>query len=325
MARPVHLVCATDDGYAMPTAVMVASAVDRSSAPLVVHVLDGGLSSAAAARLRRALDRTTAEADARVVWHEPDPGGLDGLSGAGHITATAYLRLLAPDLLAVTDPDARRAVWIDGDAVVTGDLAQVARVDLQGDPVGAVRNGAATFARMVREPSRRTGRPIDPDAPYFNSGVLVMDLAAWRAERIGTAVLDDLHSNGPLYRFVDQCGLNAVLAGRWASLDDRWNVQVGHSLTQRAPPAVADVRILHFTGRGKPWLPVYPTGGRTIGAYRATWLRAARASGWFLRNDWARFRAGLAAERARNRAARVLGRARSSTLGRLVRRAPSAP
>lgn len=316
MTGPVHLVCATDDGYAMPTAAMVASAVARSSAPLVVHVLDGGLSPAVAGRLDRALGRTVADAGARVVWHEPNLDRLNGLSGAGHVTATAYLRLLAPDLLAATDPGARRAVWVDVDAVVTDDLARVTEVDLRGAPVGAVRNGAATFARMVREPSRRTGHSVDPDASYFNSGVLVMDLAVWRTERIGSAVLDDLRANGHLYRSVDQCGLNAVLAGRWAPLEGRWNVQVGHSLTRRSPPAVADVGVLHFTSRRKPWLPAYSSKfDRTLGAYRVAWFHAARASGWFSRTDWIRFRIGLTARRGWDRSSSVLGGARSALGG----------
>ena len=59
-------------------------------------------------------------------------------------------------------------------------------------------------------------------APYFNSGVMIMDLAAFRKEGYGEKVLQCVTSHA--YRHHDQDGLNKVFMGNWSILPLRWNV-----------------------------------------------------------------------------------------------------
>ena len=51
-------------------------------------------------------------------------------------------------------------------------------------------------------------------APYFNSGVMIMDLAAFRKEGYGEKVLQCVTSHA--YRHHDQDGLNKVFMGNWS-------------------------------------------------------------------------------------------------------------
>lgn len=111
----------------------------------------------------------------------------------------------------------------------------------------------------------------------MNSGVLVLDLDRWWAEQqIGTAVLDDLRAHQHLYRFHDQCGLNAVLHNHWATLPPEWNIQCGAGEMRAAPAPLSDIAILHFTSARKPWKPDYaepPGHSRMVELYRRLWLR----------------------------------------------------
>ncbi|MDT7856835.1 glycosyltransferase [Rubrivirga sp. S365] len=321
----MHVVCATDDGFALPTAVMAASlaAASDPGRRLALHVLDGGLSPAVAGRLDRALGHTAAQAAARGVTLDvhrvaPDLSAIAGLGGNSRITATAYLRLLAPDILG----DVGRAVWFDGDVLVFRDPGALLDVSLR-DPTGRPSPAAAapnTGSPVGRGRRSYAERGLDPFLPYNNSGVMVMDFSRWRAEQLGQAVIAELREYGHLYKTVDQCGLNAVLSAaaggsRWAPLPGEWNVQAGSHVTRAAPPAVSVIAALHFTTGRKPWSHKYLTRsgqGPTFAIYQAEWFRAAQWSGWFSEAEWARWRIQLATRRVWAKGHQTLSQVRSA-------------
>ena len=74
-------------------------------------------------------------------------------------TYMSLMRLALPEIL----PEEYRALYLDVDTIVTGDLGPLFSASLGGCPVGG-----------VREPSRSRG------VPYYNAGVLLMDLFALR-------------------------------------------------------------------------------------------------------------------------------------------------
>ena len=90
---------------------------------------------------------------------------------------------------------------------------------------------------------------MQPDDPYFNSGVLVLDLEEWRTEQHGKRVMDFIRANGAHCPWLDQDALNAVFRGRWKPLGSRWN---------QYPAEVVETEssgIIHYVGAdGKPWL-----------------------------------------------------------------------
>lgn len=289
------VVAATDAGFAFPTATMAASLV-RSAAPgraLSLYVLAGTMPPPVSAHLHRSLGRAEARAARRGVDLQthvltPRLDAVQDLRVRVRFSAATYLRLLIPDLL---PPDVHRALYLDGDVLVLDDLGPLFDLPLDGALAAAVPNiGAPTIRAGM---PRHAERGLDPDGPYMNSGVLLMDLDRWRVERIGAAVLSDLRAHQHLYGWMDQCGLNAVLAGRWADLPPAWNVQAGSGITRAAPPPLSAVSALHFTGNRKPWAAGYahlPDHGPEFAAYQRAWLGAACRSGWYNRAEWMRYR-----------------------------------
>ena len=102
-----------------------------------------------------------------------------------------------------------------------------------------------------------------PEAAYFNAGVLLIDLAAWRVADVSRRLLECLEEHRRHVVFWDQYALNVVLAGRWGQLDLRWNQgsHVFHYPTWEQSPfdrqtyeqVRRDPYIVHFTTRAKPW------------------------------------------------------------------------
>ena len=100
------------------------------------------------------------------------------------------------------------------------------------------------------------------DAPYFNDGVMLIDLEGWRTQGIG-ARARALITAHPETLLDQQDALNAVLQGRWLRLSPAWNVHqpVGHvhdwapeGLTKpELAQVLHDPDIVHFVGSSKPW------------------------------------------------------------------------
>ncbi|HEX6715486.1 MAG TPA: glycosyltransferase family 8 protein [Pyrinomonadaceae bacterium] len=180
-------------------------------------------------------------------WIEPQKSLLEKIGAPLDFAACSphYFRLLIPYLL----PDHRRAIYLDADTMVLNDISSLWNTDLEGHAIAAVLDYLPCIRDAV---SNWRELHVDPDAPYLNSGVLVMDLARWTSEKISLRVLKvcrenqaHLWAHGKWPQF-DQYGLNVVLAGRWKALDPMWNR--GTDLPQTA------ARIIHYLGNGKPGL-----------------------------------------------------------------------
>ncbi|MEF7616689.1 glycosyltransferase family 8 protein [Aquincola sp. MAHUQ-54] len=291
----MHLVLAADGRYAMPLAAAVASAARRTDARrgIVFHLLH----SAFPAALRRKVERSLQGAGrplARIEWIPLEMGRLAGLRLVhDYMSPLIYARLLIPDLLPA---DVGRALYLDADMVVLEDLASLWDTDLGGRSVGAVRDRIG----HVGAPGglvNHAALGIPADAPYFNSGLLLMDLARWRALGIGRRVVEYLETHRDLIQMGDQDGLNALLHHDWHELPFRWNWQTLPRMHRQGPPtcwspASAHQSIVHFSSSEKPWLPgceladrrfFFEAVDRTawagwrVPAWREAWVRIKRA------------------------------------------------
>jgi lipopolysaccharide biosynthesis glycosyltransferase len=172
---------------------------------------------------------------------------VDSAKAWAHTTSATYFKLLMGEIL---PPDIRRVLYLDPDIIVRGDIKDLWNHPI--DLVGAVPDTVNPEAYAKLE--------FPPNEPYFNAGVLLIDLDQWRAHRIGERALDFTISHPDRITFVDQCGLNWVLRGRWTPLPERWNLQ-SHTLASPTGPFPREAKmrvkaaaIVHFTGDRKPWL-----------------------------------------------------------------------
>jgi hypothetical protein len=175
------------------------------------------------------------------------PGAFSGLRLDPGKTEVVYLRLALPEALAA---DYDRLLYLDADIFVQGgDFAGLLGVDLGGKAVGAVRDNT-----QWRTPSRRPEqfrRLGLASAPYFNAGVLLIDVARWRESGVMERCVAFGRANKAQMIRHDQNLLNGVLQGDFAELSPVWNWQYtwASSLTE----AMVVPNIVHFIGRKKPW------------------------------------------------------------------------
>jgi lipopolysaccharide biosynthesis glycosyltransferase len=303
--RSRALVSSSDEKYCPGLLALIASALTHLPAGFEVDVVvfDEGLSE----RSRRELSAIVSGSQTSSTLHL-EPGfsrlGRD-LPLARHVTLATYSRLLIPAL----SPVLERAVYIDADMLAVDDISELFTMDMCGKVfAGCIDKDTPTAATGV--PYAYGELQIPADQPYFNAGLIVIDVPAWRDAKVGDATEDFVCRWAGDLRCPDQEGINAVCGHRALVLDRRYNFQVsGESLAAaasgRSAEALADLRraaIIHYTGP-KPWLNVWFSS--TVWARSAApWWRAV-------------LRAPLLPLSARARIARLAGR---TVLRELLRR-----
>jgi len=282
----ISLVCATDRNYAMPLALMLYSALVhlRPGVAVRIFILDDGLTEELRARVSRVVAGIAVPVSVQFV---PVPACYDGYSLPAHIARITYARIDLPTLL---PPDLARVIYLDCDMLVLADLTELWEADMDGKTLLAVRDywvpnvssdlsGVSTTWSIL---------DIDPSAPYFNSGLLVVDLERWRQQHLSEKMKDYLSKYNDTQKYCDQDVLNAVTVDQWGALDLRWNVAVpilrhpeyinepvGKLLGGDLRTLRKTARIAHFITARKPWkdMLLEPLSWR--------WWSYCRRCGWF--------------------------------------------
>lgn len=122
---------------------------------------------------------------------------LNDMPSSSSFPKAACGRLLLPELL----PDTGTVLYTDIDVLFSEDITPLLTLDLEDD-----------LAAAVYEHPR-----------YFNSGVMLLNLAQMRKEGTQQNLLRCLEENRGKFVFFDQDGLNTVLFGRVRALHPRWN------------------------------------------------------------------------------------------------------
>ena len=274
----------------MPVAVALFSALVNlpEGTKVELYILDGGISDVNRDRIERVLNVPTVESSLH--WLEPSGARFMHLKTPMHWSHAAYNRLALPELI----PERHaKVVYLDADLVVFGNLTELWEQRLDDRPLLAVRDYYQHYVSSPSSPLLETYRTLGlaPDTPYFNSGVMVLNLALMRSTDSIDRVLAYLATASDSVKSVDQHGLNAVFSPNWGQLDLRWNVQAyAVRFAKRLPPSTLadeirrrrrtlgrDAAILHFPMTPKPWQGGFPN------RYRVRWIHCLWRSGWFSR------------------------------------------
>jgi lipopolysaccharide biosynthesis glycosyltransferase len=188
---------------------------------------------------------------------------LRGLHG-NHMT---YSRLLLPELL----PGKDRVLYLDSDLVVLTQIDAIWEWPMTR-LLGAVPIGVVAYSAPERNLLNERGVP--DDAPYFNAGVLLIDLAGWRANSISNRLLKIAWENRGHLAAQDQTVLNLFFSNDFDHLPARFNII---ALPSTWPPKKAPDGIIHFVGTPKPWDLLGSLFHRSYALYRDA-LRRLQAS-----------------------------------------------
>ena len=244
-----------DGNYALQAQVWMLSLVKTQRSPVRVVVFGNGWSDKDRSVMKD-LENNLVKVEFR---------GVDGTQFSnvqlknGFPLATAY-NVLAPLYLL---GDESRAIYMDADMVVTEDLSPLWE-KLLVSSVGAVLD-----AHIVWMASPSMWRPwkeegLEPLTPYLNTGLMLLDLDRWRADKLTERTLEYLEK----YELpcVDQDALNLALKGVFDQLHPRYNSMPYHHLKMLRyldtveldliiGEAITQPAVIHYHRSffGKPW------------------------------------------------------------------------
>lgn len=247
----MHLAFATDDNYAVHLATVLLTILEAhpSDFSAAFHVLDCGIST----QHKDALRDLVGHSECTIHFHEVRQELSLGASTPDYISPATLARLLLPSLLRGVD----KVLYLDIDVSVMGDLRPLWNTDLTGYSAAM----AESFWTKYKDYKAVVG--LKPNDPYFNAGVMLIDLASWRKGEITENFLNYYHAEKERLEYADQDVINHCLRGRIKTLHPQWNVPTGiqnwrpgHTLTfgrEEHEQAVSSAKIAHYTGRKKPW------------------------------------------------------------------------
>jgi lipopolysaccharide biosynthesis glycosyltransferase len=239
--EPIHLLLAADANYGPYAGITIASVLAANPRQsFAVHLFSNGVRRGDLRKLHTMLRRAGStlrvyDISGRLAANRPPPA-------RGHLTATAHARLAMGELLPAT---VHRIVYLDCDVICTGPLRALWEA---GDTMPVL---AAVLDRAGDGWKALLGLPAE--APYFNSGVLVVNLDAWRRRDLGRVLTEWIAANPAKASLADQDAINACLSDEITPLADCWNLQIGKDSGPLPPERLKLAVLLHYTGEHKPW------------------------------------------------------------------------
>ena len=157
-------------------------------------------------------------------------------------TLTIYYRLFIPAMF----PEYDKAIYIDSDVVLPGDISEMYAYDLGENLIGACRDYSVQkvpeFIDYI-ENGAGVGRE-----EYINSGVLLMNLKKLREAELDRRFMELLNK----YHFdtiaPDQDYLNVMCRGKILYLPECWD-----AMPKQGEPEIECPKLIHYNLFFKPW------------------------------------------------------------------------
>ena len=256
----LHVALASDQNYAEFVAVVMVSLFDtnRWQDFATIHLLSNGIDEETIEKLRQHVPYGRGELKVYDVRTLKEDLGIDV---PPTIAITAYARLFLPDLIS---HDVERVLYLDCDVVVSASVKDFYCVHMDDTWIAGVRD-------TLYHGYAKTAVGLSATDEYLNSGVLMMNLAAWREHNVTQQCLDFLLEHHGKVMHHDQGILNGVCKDHKMVVNPRFNATSSYfshpySLLRRqnypfyseqeTKQATERPAIIHFTEGflNRPWV-----------------------------------------------------------------------
>lgn len=167
----------------------------------------------------------------------------DKLYTRDYYTKTTYFRLFIPNLY----PQYDKALYLDSDIVILGDIAELYNVEIKNNLVAASPDDVIQTNKVFQEYAEKVVGVADY-RNYFNAGILLMNLDEMRKFDFQTKFLYLLET----IKFTvaqDQDYLNRLCKGKVKIISKGWNRMP--IATDNMPEE--EIKLIHYNLAYKPW------------------------------------------------------------------------
>lgn len=242
-ATEIHIALGFDHNYIVHVYPMITSVFHNNRRhQLVLHVITTGLSDNEKAEFVEYVNQNNAKVIFYDITHQLKKEHIY-IPSKSYFTVATFYRLFFPDLIPTS---VKKLLYLDPDTIILSDLVDLYNLNIDTAPIAAVPD--PYFECREELGIKRKGE-------YFNAGVMLINVAYWRLQKVTEKVLSFVKNNPEKVPYLDQDALNAILAGKWIALDVKYNFTLTDvKLKVPAKQLVKEVAIVHFTSYRKPWL-----------------------------------------------------------------------
>lgn len=226
-----NIAYAVDKNYEVPLYVSMMSLIQNNSEQNInFHVLTSG----DADYFEQKFENIQSRPNISLKVYDVNPGA--NLPEPKWFTESIYLRLKIGSIL---EDSVSRVLYLDADTLVINEIIDLFNLDMGEDVIGAVP--------MFKNYGYDRGIPITTN--YVNTGVLLINLEAWRNANMETECFEFIRSKKDV-EFPLQKIINTLLHDEMKLIEPKYNFthDWADHLGRRE-----EVRIVHFSSPEKPW------------------------------------------------------------------------
>lgn len=209
----LHIAIASDENYARFVATLITSVIKNNSnfQQISFHLLSNGISETTLDKIKASIKY---EKHHLIFYDISDLEERLSIEVPKTIALTAYARLFMNRIIS---EDIDKVLYLDTDIIVVNQLDKVWNIELEDNLVAGCLD-------IFEGDSAKIKVGLSSFDPYFNSGVLLINLKQWRNENIDLKFVDFLKShNGKVYHH-DQGIINGVCKDRITILPPEYNL-----------------------------------------------------------------------------------------------------
>lgn len=239
----IHIFYACDENFLKFTIVSITSLMKNASAKYTyhIHILHTDISEESQERVLAIACggrfRITFESVAEY---------LNSLSGTlplrDYYSHTTYFRMFIAEMF----PELKKAIYIDSDTIVKGDISKLYAYDIENYDLGACHEQAMV---QVDEYGTYVEQCLGIDRnAYFNAGILLINCRRFREKK----VMERFANMLGVYNFrvtQDEDYLNLICKDHVCFLPQKWNTEVFGEIKD----PIEECAILHYIMVSKPW------------------------------------------------------------------------
>ncbi len=265
--------CLANDAYAQHLGVTLYSLLENCSCPerIRIHVVDSDISD----KNKKKLDSVVKKFKSSINYLKPKIELLKGVKISERFGKETYYRFSL-----IESVKTKKLLSIDSDMIIKGDVKELFDLKFKGNIIFAVEDLDLPIKNRIKI-------GLGAGTPYFNSGILLVDIKKWKKNRITQKAISFIRENPDKTEFADQDGLNMALAGKWRKIDLSWNVLTKIFYYKYIPfihnasgggremySIMEKPKIIHYTGFLKPWFFLDPV------PYKREYIRCLRKTPW---------------------------------------------
>lgn len=242
--KEISIAVCFDENYALNGAMVLHSAAQniKKGIKIKAYVIDGGVKEKTKKRFKK-----IAKDNLEIIWLKPDLSIFNDLPLSPWTTKVSHARLLIPNII---PKRIKKILYLDSDMLVLDDITELWKLSLGNHVLFALQDLTYSHVHKKTNSQALIAAGMASSSPYFNSGLLFINLFNWGKNDVLSKYIEILYKMGHKFTHCNQDALNIILNDKWKPLNHYWLAAntIYQSSKEGIKKIVKNKKMIHFTG-----------------------------------------------------------------------------